>query len=169
MTLFSNLFKWSGRTAERDDSPALMPWHAFDATIERSLRMLRGVHIPISFFAVRLSQASFAEAVGLIGDALSQFGPVGRLADGSVGLLYLGPRKPGPEGDSALAQHVRGRIESRLREHGWPMLVNQIEFAVAHGWTDEVDSVEDLVRTLVWPRVHRGMATSSGPSLRRAR
>lgn len=168
MSLFSTLFRSSAPTRDASDSTTVLPWHAFDAAIERSLRMLRGVHIPISFFAVRLGQATYGDVAGLIADALSQFGPVGRLVDGSIGVLYLGPRKPQPDGNAALAQHVRSRVESQLREHGWPMLAKQIEFAATHGWTDEVNGAKDLVRALVWVRIHRTTVTSAGLSPRRA-
>jgi hypothetical protein len=158
MSLFSAIFgkiqRASGAaTGRAGDNSTLLPWHAFDSAVEHSLRMLRGVHIPVSFFALRLGAAGASAAAEAVGDALCQLGPVGRLADGSIALLYLGPRKTEPEGDAALSAMVRGRIEARLKESGWPKLATQIEFTVFHGWTDEVGHTSDLVRVLVWPRV----------------
>lgn len=157
MSLFSAIFGTTqrahgGPAGRAGDSSTLLPWHAFDGAVAHSLRMLRGVHIPVSFFALRLGGAGDSAAAETVGASLCQLGPVGRLADGSIALLYLGPRKPAPEGDAALTAMVRARIEARLKESGWSMLAGQMEFTVFHGWTDEVGHTSDLVRALVWPR-----------------
>jgi hypothetical protein len=158
MSLFTTIFRPAARPAIPSDSATLLPWHAFDAAIERSLMMLRGVHIPVSLFAVRLGADGLGEDAEVIGDALSQFGSVGRLADGSIALLYLGPRKAEPDGDLALAWHIRTRIERRLQERGWPLLAGQLELAAVHGWTDEIAGSADLMRSLAQRRAYRRAA-----------
>lgn len=156
MSLFSTILRPGPRTGipangVPGDSANLLPWHAFDTAIERSLRMLRGVHIPVSFFAVQLGTGG-AAAAEVVGEALSQFGPVGWLADGTVGLLYLGPRPPEKDGDTVLTSRVFSRVERRLQECGWAALCRGLELAAVHGWTDEIDGSGDLVRALAQHR-----------------
>lgn len=153
MSLFSTILRPGARPGIPGDgfpgdSASLLPWHAFEAAIERSLRMLRGVHIPVSFLAVHLGAGGRGDAAEAVAEALSQFGPVGWLADGSVGLLYLGPRPPEKDGDRVLTGRVFSRVERRLHERGWAALCRDIELAAVHGWTDEIDGPGDLVRAL---------------------
>jgi len=153
MSLFSTILRPGARPGIPSDgfpgdSASLLPWHAFDAAIERSLHMLRGVHIPVSFFAVYLGTGGRGDAAEVVGEALSQFGPVGWLADGSVGLLYLGPRPPEKDGDTVLTSRIFNRVERRLQERGWAALCRGLELAAVHGWTDEIDGSADLVQAL---------------------
>ena len=176
MSLFSTIFGPGGRVRSRRETalPApqssLLPWHTFYGAVEHTLRMMRGVHVPVSFFALRLGAAGEGGAGEAVGEALGPLGPVGRLADGTIALLYLGPRRPVPEGAEDLSVLVRTRIEARLRERGWPMLATQMEFASVHGWTDEVGNTTDLVRALAWPRARArvaGAGTGAGPPAQR--
>jgi hypothetical protein len=114
--------------------------------------MLRGVHVPVSLFAVSLGDGGRIEAAEIAAEALSQFGPVGKLIDGRVGLLYLGPRSPNANGDSLLTSHVFSRVEKRLQERGWGGLCRSLELAAVHGWTDEIAGAADLLRSLVRSR-----------------
>lgn len=149
MSLFSAILRPAGRKDLPESAgTTLAPWHAFDAAIERSLRMLRGVHVPVSLFAIRITGMQRDEAATVIGEALSQFGPVGRLGDGSIGLLYLGPRSPNPDGDAALANHVFSRVDGRLQERGYGALCRSLELAAVHGWTDQIQGSADLIRAL---------------------
>ncbi|HLI12291.1 MAG TPA: hypothetical protein VKY65_11890 [Alphaproteobacteria bacterium] len=148
MTLFSTFLRPGHRAAAPVESSNLLPWYAFDAAIERSLRMLRGVHVPVSLFAIHLGGPSRHEATEAIGEALNRFGPVGRLADGGIGLLYLGPRATDESGDEALTNHLHSRVVRRLRESGWTALTRHMEFTAVHGWTDEMASSADLVAEL---------------------
>ena len=148
MSLFSGLLRSPSAPGILVDSDTLLPWHAFDADIERSLRMLRGVHIPVSMFAVGLGDVARRSAADAIGDALGRYGPVGRLADGRIGLLYLGPRSREQNGDAILANQVQKSIERRLHERGWSALVQSLELAAAHGWSDEIFGSVELIRML---------------------
>jgi hypothetical protein len=166
MSLFSTIFGSGGRARGAGSAAAnstLLPWHAFDTAVEHTLRMMRGVHVPVSFFALRLGAAGAGAAAEAVGDALGQLGPVGRLADGTLALLYLGPRKPAPEGADDLSALVRRLVEARLRERGWPMLATQMEIASYHGWADDVGHTADLVRALVWPRARVRAPGSAAP------
>lgn len=148
MSLFSALRRPTPDPSGFSDSATILPWHAFDAAIERSLKMLHGVHIPVSLFTVRFGELLRGDPAEAIGDALCQFGSAGRLADGRIALLYLGPRSRAGDGDVTLVRHLHSRIEQRLKERGWAALCRNLELAAAHGWTDELDGSTDLVRLL---------------------
>ncbi|HYB08970.1 MAG TPA: hypothetical protein VEJ16_04815 [Alphaproteobacteria bacterium] len=148
MSLFTSLRRSPSAAGILIDNDTLLPWHAFDADIERSLRMLRGVHIPVSMFAVGLGEVSRGSAAEAVGDALSRYGSVGRLADGRIGLLYLGPRSLEQNGNAVLANQVHKSIERRLHERGWSGLIESLDLAAAHGWTDEIFGSIELIRML---------------------
>ena len=148
MSLFSSLRRSLSTPGILVDSDTLLPWHAFESEIGRSLRMLRGWHIPVSIFAVRLGEVARGAAADAVGEAIGRFGTVGRLADGSIGLLYLGPRSREQGGDAILAGQVQKSIERRLHERGWAALSHRLELVAAHGWTDEIGGSTELVRML---------------------
>lgn len=153
MSLFSALLRNTSHPGDGSHDANLLPWHAFNAAIDHSLRMLRGLHIPVSLFAVRTAGRPTAEAADVIGEALSQFGSVGRLADSSIGLLYLGPRSPETGGDDALANHIFRRVERRLHERGWSGVCGGLELSAVHRWTDHVSGAAELMRALDFRRV----------------
>lgn len=146
MNAHAPAIRQSAYTELLSEHDSLLPWYAFAAAIERSLRMLHGVHIPVSLCAIRADRGVPAEALAVVGEALCQFGAAGRLADGSIGLLYLGPHEHDSGG--ALANFLRKRIESRLHEGGLNALGRRIDIKVARRWTDEIDDSSELVSLL---------------------
>lgn len=153
MSLIMGLLRSDVGAATRGNSFALMCWQAFEVAINHSLRLVHDVHIPVSLFAVRLAERKHRAATEVIGQALAEFGMVGLLSEGSIGLLYLGPHRPGGEGDAALTESVVGRIAQRLQEQGWAALCPSLKVMVAHGWTDEINGSADLVVALAQRRV----------------
>ncbi|HLI14103.1 MAG TPA: hypothetical protein VKY65_21120 [Alphaproteobacteria bacterium] len=125
-----------------------MSWPAFENEIERSLRLLQRMRLQVSLFAVRFPATADATTVDAASAALARLGPVGQLADGRIGLLYLGPRAPGPGGDVALMRHVRRLMEQALSERGAGWLGERLEVSASHAWTDEVSSAQEFAREL---------------------
>lgn len=123
--------------AALEDGEALLPWYAFEAVIERSLAMLRGVHIPLSLFVIRSQRIIEGETTAAIAASWCRFGTVGRLPDARIGLLYLGPHER--PGDAVLAEYLRRRIERYLPA---------FDLAVAQGWSDEIEGADDLLNLL---------------------
>lgn len=120
-----------------DGGEALLPWYAFESAIDRSLAMLRGVHIPLSLFVIRSHRIIQGETTAAIAAAWCRFGTMGRMPDASIGLLYLGPHER--HGDAALLAHLRREIER---------LMPAFDLAVAQCWSDELDGASDLLHLL---------------------
>lgn len=149
MPMFSQLdARRERRRAPETEPRYLLPRHDFEATLARNLRLLRGIHIPMTLFAVRLPARGLIDAEEAVGDALSLLGMVGRLACGRIGLLYLGPHALGAAGDEALTAHVLGKVERRLHDLGWGSLCRNIQFWAIHAWTDAIADASELLRAL---------------------
>jgi len=136
-----------GRSGERE-AHHLLPRQAFADTAARSLRLLRGLHVPVTLFAVRLPPGVIAEAEACVSAILQPFGAVGRLPDGRIGLLYLGPHSPGRAGERTLATHLLARIARRLGERGWEAMSRGVELSAAHAWADAIQQPAELLRAL---------------------
>lgn len=126
-------------------------WPAFQAEIERSLVRLRGTHLRLSLFQVRLGTRAHA---GMAMAALSDLGATGRLPDGSLGLLYLGPRPEGIGGEVALGQRIERRLLDALgpvapRAASIRSQMARPQVAVVHAWSDELTGVGGLIRLLL--------------------
>ncbi len=126
---------------------AVPTWPSFETEIERSLRLLRQLRLPVSLFALPLHDRPGAEAAAA--HALAGLGTVGRLPDGRLGLLYLGPRARGAEGEAQLVKLLYERITRALEEAGRPEAAPAI--AAIHGWTDELWSAGLLLAALAAP------------------
>jgi len=124
--------------AVADEAGQLLPRHAFAASVAHSLRLLRSIHVPVTLFAVHLPARGLAAADESVSATLLPFGVVGRLPDGRIGLLYLGPHTLGEAGDRALSTHLLDKIERRLRDHGWGSLCSGLEMTAVHAWTDAI-------------------------------
>jgi len=140
--------------AGEDDRPLdregrnLLPRQAFAEALARSLRLLHRIHVPITLFAVGLPAEGLVEAESCVSATLLPFGVVGRLADGRIGLLYLGPHSPGEAGERALATHLLAKIAGRLGEQGWGSLSRKVELSAAHAWTDALEQPAELLHAL---------------------
>ena len=123
-------------------------WSAFRSEIERSLGLLCHMRLQVSLFSVRIAGMPDAAAAAIV-ESLIRLGSVGRLWDGTIGLLYLGPRAPGSAGDVTLMRHVHDLIEQKLAVQGFAALGGRIEVSATHAWTDTISGVEELARPLV--------------------
>ena len=118
-----------GDPAREREVRHLLPRHAFAAALAHSLRLLRSIHVPITLFAVQLPVPGPIEADECVSAALLPFGVVGRLPDGRIGLLYLGPHSPGEAGEQALAAHLLAKVVGHLRAQGWEALGRGVRLA----------------------------------------
>jgi hypothetical protein len=133
-------------------------WSAFRSEVERSLGLLQHIRLQVSLFAVRLGGGCDAATVGAVAGTLARLGSVGWLADGRIGLLYMGPRATGQASDVGLMQHVRTMIERRLAERGFSVPGDWLELSATHAWTDEISGVDELAGPLFDRRERRGGA-----------
>lgn len=111
-------------------------WPSFEAEIERSLRLLRPIRLPVTLFALKFPADAAADRAAV--DALSGLGAVGRLPDGRLGLFYLGPRTAGESGEAALVKLVYERAARAFAAQGCG--AEALQVAAAHAWTDALTS-----------------------------
>lgn len=133
-------------------------WSAFRSEVERSIGLLQHIRLQVSLFAVRLGGGCDAATVAAVAGTLARLGSVGWLADGRIGLLYMGPRATGQASDVGLMQHVRTMIERRLAERGFSVPGDWLELSATHAWTDEISGVDELSGPLFERREWRGSA-----------
>ncbi len=134
--------------AVADEARHLLPRQAFATAVAHSLRLLRSIHVPVTLFAVRLPAPGLGVADESVSAALLPFGVVGRLPDGRIGLLYLGPHTLGEAGDRALSRHLLDKIERRLRDHSWDALCPGVKLTAVHTWTDAIAHPSHLLEAL---------------------
>ena len=134
--------------AVADEARHLLPRQAFAASIAHTLRLLRSIHVPVTLFAVYLPAPGLGAADESVSAALLPFGVVGRLPDGRIGLLYLGPHTLGEAGDRALSTHLLDKIERRLRDNGWGSLCPGVKLTAVHAWTDAIAHPSHLLQAL---------------------
>ncbi len=149
MSLFSKARAVAaGSSAPEEKARRLWPRHAFEASMAYSLRLLRQSHVPLTLFAVELPARGLVEANDAVGEALSPLGVVGRLPDGRIGLLYLGPHSLGADAEQVLARHILDKIEGRLRDQGWGPLCRGLKLTAAHAWSDAIAGPAQLLAKL---------------------
>jgi hypothetical protein len=137
-----------------------MPLPRFETAIDRCLELLRGSHTRVTLFAVAPPVTVSSELEAIICAALAPLGSVGRLPDGRIGLLYLGPHGPDEAGSPRLRSCVSERIERRLLDRGWGdhrwgRPLPPVRIAAVDGWTDGIGSRRDLIDAL--PPVRDGV------------
>jgi len=123
-----------------------MPVPRFQAMLDHCLTLLCGSHARITLFAVELPVSVVDEVEATIGEALAPLGSVGRLPDGRIGLVYLGPS--GSDGGAELQAYVSERISRRLLDRGWGRHVSSVRMAVVGRWTDRIRDARDLIDAL---------------------
>jgi len=152
----------------------------FAHEIDHLLRSLSLTNVRLTLLAVAARGLSRGRLEGATRRALGSSVLVGILPEGSVGVLYVGPR---PDGDSAdrevvsdIARQIRAALTSRSATGGEEPLY----LRVVHRWTDEIECAYDLIRML--PPIparrtpareppgepHRSLAAASGPQIGRA-
>ena len=120
----------------------------FEIMLGHCLNLLRGSHTRVTLFAVEPPGTVPAEIEAVIGDALAPLGTVGRLPDGRIGLVYLGPHGNGEAGTGALHAYVSERIGRRLMDRVWDRHRPTVKIAAVDRWTDNVRSARELIEAL---------------------
>ncbi len=131
-----------------------MPFSCFETTLGRYLDLLRDSHTRMTLFAIEPPMFVSAEIEAVIGAALAPLGNVGRLPDGRIGLVYLGPHGADESGTQALRAYVSERIDRRLLDRGWGHQIPSVRIAAVDRWTDGVNGARDLIDAL--PPLRRG-------------
>lgn len=120
----------------------------FAREIDRLLRALGLSNIRLTLLAIAAREPSrdFLEDAACL--ALGSSALVGILPEGSVGVLYVGPRRDGEGADrdvvNDIARQIRTALSTQFPAGGEPPLY----LRAVHRWTDEVESAHDLIRML---------------------
>lgn len=121
---------------------------AFEDQIERLLRPLSGMRLRASLFAVRITSLEPEQTLALVHRELAHVGPSGTLRNGDAGMLYIGPRPPGPGGDRKLELWIAETL-------GWAGVYRRgngiaLEFDIVavHRTLDEIASICELIDEL---------------------
>lgn len=123
---------------------ACRPANEFLGQAERALGLLRGQHaLRLSLFRCVMSQPVQDAVVAALDAGLRAHGLVGRLADGAVAILYVGPRGTATTADQAVERQIVERIRQELACLPGAGSLRDVE--VAHRWADEIDDVRDLL------------------------
>lgn len=130
------------------DGPALQ--QPFELEIERMLKPLWGMRERASLFSITIGSLGQERTLSLVVRALAHVGPIGSLRDGGAGLLYVGPRERGPDGDRRLERWVADVI-------GWTVFYRtddctgtDVDVVAVHRWLDEISSPAEFVEQLTW-------------------
>ncbi|MFN4283877.1 MAG: hypothetical protein ACK4NA_14665 [Alphaproteobacteria bacterium] len=115
---------------------------AFLRQIERSIALLGGQHfLRISLF--RLQFVGAADIGARARQALATLGMIGELPDGSLGLLFVGPRAAGQD-DLAVERMVADKLNQALAQAA-PSAARLLSLTAAHRFADEIGGVDDLI------------------------
>lgn len=120
----------------------------FEATVDRILDALGVANIRLSLFAVAVDGARPVDVVRALSARLAPSHVVGRLADGLVGILYLGPRPNGIDADLEVERAVANRIADALRRPAIAGGFPPFRIRSAHCWTDGIAGAADLIDAL---------------------
>ena len=130
--------------------PGMMSIRGFESALARCLELLDGVHTGLTLFAVgwRGSSPPPPPAEQAVVSALSPLGSVGRLSDGRIGMVYLGPGGGDGVGTETLRGYVLNRLAGRLTEQGWGACAALLDLSAAHGWTDQGATAARMIAAL---------------------
>jgi len=118
--------------------------HAFLRQIERSIALLGGQHfLRVSLFRLEFVGAAATGVGARARQALGPLGMVGDLPDGSLGLLFVGPRPAGQD-DLAVERMVADKLNQALTLAP-PSAARLLSVTAAHRWADEIDGADDLI------------------------
>ena len=122
----------------RPDPPQVRPSFSFGSALHRALTRLAGIHLRISL--CRLTLAGGWRAAAELAEAIKDPGLlVGLRDDGSLWVLWAGPRQPGAEGDLLARRTILRKLGGVL---GNPSRLNGdagLRGAIMHCWADELD------------------------------
>lgn len=120
----------------------------FEATVDRILDALGVANVRLSLFAVAVDGSRAVDVVRALTARLAPSHIVGRLENGLVGILYLGPRPGGADADLGVERAVAGRIADALRRPAVAGGFPPFRIRSAHRWTDEIGAARDLIDAL---------------------
>lgn len=112
--------------------------------LERTIALLAGQHfLRISLFRLDFSGVAACRLGSRVREALQPLGMICTLPDGSLGLLYVGPRA-GEQDDMALERTMAEKI-NRLMARVAPSEARLASITAAHRWADEIDGADELI------------------------
>ncbi|MEX2644193.1 MAG: hypothetical protein WD270_12110 [Acetobacterales bacterium] len=118
---------------------------SFLAEMDRVLLLLRNSNMRISLFALTLHGLAGERLPRQAEDALTPVAFTGRMHDGRLAILYVGPR-PASGRDGEVWDDLRGRLKTGLAAAGGGRIV---DVAVAHAPAASIGRMQDLIRLLV--------------------
>ncbi len=119
------------------------------ADIDDTLHSLGSARLPLSLYALSVPGVAPDVLALAATRALGLVGAVGRLADGSVGFLYIGPHAAKASRQRALSERIAGALRTALAEGSarttaWPVVLHAV-----HGWSDEFGGARTLIDGLL--------------------
>lgn len=121
----------------------------FVSELDHTLRALSRVRVPMTLYVVHTPRTPHRIALASTKSALERLGPVGSLAEGVIGFLYIGPRTPSPRSRGNLGDVIARRLCSAMRDHGVDSAACSVALAALNLWSDEVAGVEALAGDLM--------------------
>lgn len=123
----------------------------FVREIDRLLHALGVANVRLTLLAIATRELSrdFLEDAARL--ALGSFALVGILPEGSVGVLYIGPRRDGEGADRDVVNDIARQIRAVLTAQSPTDGERPLYLRAVHRWTDEIESAHDLIRML--PRI----------------
>jgi hypothetical protein len=134
---------WTGADESQAVPGFALQTTAFLIELERAIRLLEGMRLRLSLFVLRPTGGP-VEAADLSA-ALTDLGMIGGVGGSSLGLLYVGPRLHGPEGDGAVERQVARRASTALRRTGREASPTGPAIGVVHFWSDSSVEIFDLI------------------------
>lgn len=116
---------------------------AFIVELERAIRLLEGARVRLSLFVLGPTDGPIVAAD--LSAALADLGMIGAVGGASLGLLYIGPRLHGPDGDGAVERQVARRAWMALRQTGREPSPRASTIGVIHFWSDSSVGIFDLI------------------------
>ena len=108
---------------------------AFGEQADQALRRLGLQHLRISLFRLGADRRG-RRSVASVLDRLP--GYAGRLPDGTIGFLYIGPRPQGPDADRRLTETIEHRLRTDLAARP-PQRQPAVTIDLSlHRWSDEI-------------------------------
>ncbi|HZD26264.1 MAG TPA: hypothetical protein VE631_08385 [Alphaproteobacteria bacterium] len=118
---------------------------AFEAELEKALRLLRGGQPRGSFLRLRFARLIDEADRDWLIEALGGLGIAGRIRDDSIVLLYIGPRAGGETseaGDRLVERRLVGRLRSLLGELSG---AGPVHVELRHFWCAAITSAAQLL------------------------
>ncbi len=117
--------------------------------IQQTLRTLGSARLPLSLYSVSIRGVPSDTAHAAVRQDLELVGRVGRLADGSVGFLYIGPRAVGERQRRILSDRITRDVRSAMRRWSFGRDTAPVQLRAVHRWSDELSDAEQLIDELL--------------------